>query len=85
MSGHAAAGLFTLGVAPDRYTLPHPRLGLPVILLICRVLHRAFERLRDEQFNLAAANEDQVTAALLATIEENLRQSGSVPGFNKRF
>ena len=37
MSQSAQPGFFTLGVSPDRYQLPHPRLGLPVILLIRRV------------------------------------------------
>lgn len=41
------SGFFTLGVSSDRYQLPHRRLGLPVILLIRRVLCRAFEILRD--------------------------------------
>ena len=45
---------------------------------------RAFDLLREQQFNLAAAQEDQVTAALRSTIENNLRQSGEVPGFDKR-
>jgi len=83
MSESTAAGFFTLGVSPEQYRLPHPRLGLPVILLIVRVLCRAFEILREEKFNLARAKEDQVTAALRAVIENNLRQSGSVPGFNR--
>lgn len=78
------AGFFTLGVPPERYHLPHPRLDLPVILLIRRVLLRAFELLREQKYNLAAATEDQVTAALRSTIESNLRQSGEVPGFDKR-
>ena len=78
------AGFFTLGVSPDRYTLPHPRLGLPVILLIRRVLCRAFELLREEDINIAAAKEDELTAALRSVIENNLRQSGSVSGFNRR-
>ncbi len=77
------AGFFTLGVPPDRYQLPHPRLGLPVILLIRRVLCRAFEMLREENFNLAHAKEDQVTAALRAVVENDLRQTGSVLGFNR--
>ena len=77
-------GFFTLGVSPDRYQLPHPRLGLPVILLIRRVLCRAFELLREANFQLAAAKEDEVTAALRSVIENDLRQSGSVPGFNGR-
>ncbi len=84
MSTSETAGFFTLGVPAERYHLPHPRLGLPVLLLIRRVVLRAFELLREQQFNLAAAQEDQVTAALRSTIENNLRQSGEVPGFDKR-
>jgi hypothetical protein len=84
MSSTDPSGFFTLGVPPERYHLPHPCLGLPVILLIRRVLLRAFELLREQQDNLAAATEDQVTAALRSTVENNLRQSGEVPGFNKR-
>lgn len=84
MSTANTAGFFTLGVSPERYRLPHPRLGLPVILLIRRVLLRAFELLREQKYNLAEASEDQITAALRATIENNLRQSGEVSGFNKR-
>jgi hypothetical protein len=83
MSEAAPRGFFTLGVSPDRYQLPHPRLGLPVILLIRRVLCHAFEMLRDERFNLTEALEDEMTAALRAVIENDLRQTGSVPGFNK--
>lgn len=81
---NAQAGFFTLGVPPDAYRLPHDKLGLPVILLIRRVLCRAFTLLREERFNLAAAKEDEVTAALLAVIENNLRQQGTVPGFDRR-
>jgi len=84
MSAADPAGFFTLIVSPEHYHLPHPRLGLPVILLIRRVLLRAFELLREQNYNLAAATEDQVTAALRSTIENRLRQSGEVPGFNKR-
>jgi hypothetical protein len=80
----AAAGLFTLGVPPERYHLPHPRLGLPVILLVRRVLLRAFELLRERRFPFATALEDEITAALRAIIENDLRQSGSVAGFNRR-
>ncbi len=83
MSKTTPTGFFTLGVSAESYQLPHPRLGLPVILLILRVLCRAFEILREEEFRLAEATEDQVTAALLAVIENNLRHTGSIPGFNK--
>jgi len=84
MSSADTVGFFALGVPPERYHLPHPRLGLPVILIIRRVLLRAFELLREQNYNLAAATEDQVTAALRSTIENSLRQSGEVSGFNKR-
>ena len=83
MSEATPIGFFTLGVSPARYQLPHPRLGLPVILLIRRVLCRAFEMLREKNFRLAEAKEDEVTAALLAVIENDLRQTGSIPGFEK--
>ena len=83
MSHSTQSGFFTLGVSPDRYQLPHKRLGLPVILLIRRVLCRAFELLREKNFNLATAKEDEVTAALRSVIENDLRQSGSVRGFNR--
>ena len=84
MSTTPKAGFFTLGVAPEHYRLPHPRLDLPVILLLQRVLCRAFEILRQNGFSLSEAKEDQVTAALRAVLENNLRQNGSVPGFNRR-
>ena len=84
MSSADTAGFFTLGISAERYHLPHPRLGLPVILLIRRVLLRAFELLREQGFNLASATEDKVTAAIRSTIENSLRQSGEIPGFNKR-
>jgi hypothetical protein len=84
MTQPAALGLFTLGVGPDRFRLPHPRLGLPVILLVRRVVLCAFDRLRELRFPLATAKEDEVTAALRAVIENDLRQTGSVSGFGRR-
>lgn len=84
MSTGRTAGFFTLFVPPERYHLPHPHLGLPVILLIRRVLLRAFELLREADLNLAAAHEDDITAALRSVIENDLRENGGVAGFNKR-
>ncbi|HMJ63772.1 MAG TPA: hypothetical protein VK615_00365 [Candidatus Binatia bacterium] len=84
MSAGRKAGFFTLGVPTDCYHLPHPSLGLPVILLIRRVLLRAFELLREQNFQIAEASEDEITAALRSTIENKLRQSGEVRGFSKR-
>jgi hypothetical protein len=84
MNATGATGFFTFGVPPERYQLPHPPLGWPVILLVRRVLLQAVEILRAEGFNFAAASEDQVTAALRSVIENNLRESGIVRGFSKR-
>lgn len=83
MSLSSPSGFFT-GVAPNRYRLPHRRLGLPVILLIHRVLERAFEELRSKGLCLAEAEEDDVTAWLRSVIESDLRMNGQVEGFNKR-
>jgi hypothetical protein len=79
----SATGLFSHGVSPNRYRLPHPSIELPVILLIRRVLLRAFALLRDGGFNLAVAKEDEITARLRGIIENNLRQTGEVVGFSK--
>ena len=84
MSESSPAGFFTLGVTKDRYDLPHRPLGVPVILLIRKVICRALALLRESGFNLAEATEDQVTAALRSTIENDLRQTGVIPGFNRR-
>jgi hypothetical protein len=84
MSTSDTAGFFTFGVPAERYHLPHPRLHRSVLFVIRRVVLRAIELLREQKFPLAAAQEDRVTAALRSTIENNLRQSGEVPGFNTR-
>ncbi len=84
MSTTGKAGFFTLGVPPDAYHLPHPRLGLPVILVIRRVLLRAFEIIRQELPGIASTGEDDVTAALRSIIENRLRKTGDVAGFNGR-
>jgi len=76
------AGFFTLGVPPDQYDLPHPHLALPVILFLRRVLLRAFEKLRDRGFPLATESEDRVTEQLFNVLENDLRQTGEIGGFN---
>jgi hypothetical protein len=81
MSTAATAGFFTLGVPADRYQLPHPLLGLPVILLIRRVLLKAFEKLRERGFPLATEKEDRITEQLFNIIENDLRQTGEINGF----
>jgi len=84
MSGIGTVGFFTFGVPPERYNLPHPPLNLPVILLIRRVLVRAFEKLAERRFPLATELEDRITEQLFNVIENDLRQSGEVKGFTTR-
>ena len=84
MSQSSTAGFFTLGVTKDRYDLPHRSIGVPVILIVRRVIWRALIILRESGFNLSEATEDQVTAGLRAIIENDLRQTGVIPGFNRR-
>ncbi|HVT29104.1 MAG TPA: hypothetical protein VHE81_13905 [Lacipirellulaceae bacterium] len=84
MSSTYKQGLFTLGVPPETFDLPHRRLDIAIILLVRRVVARAFQLLRERGFNLANCTEDQITAAIRGIIENDLRQSGAVPGFNKR-
>ena len=76
-------GLFALGLSAKDYRLPHPKIPIPVILLIRRVFLHAFEILRKRHHSLARYKEDELTAALCAVIENDLRQKGSVPGFNR--
>lgn len=84
MSDPGVNGLFTLGVPPGNYRLPHDEIELAVILLVRKVLLRAFELIAARGFSLTNKKEDEITAALRAIIENDLRQSGSVPGFNRR-
>lgn len=88
MIDRGADGLFALGLSPEDYRLPHPKIELPVILLVRRVLIEAFALLRQRVPTssakpLAAFKEDEVTQALLGIIENDFRQNGSVPGFDR--
>jgi hypothetical protein len=84
MSERGAKGLFALGVPPEHYHLPHDKFDISVILLVRKVLLRAFEIISERGFLLATRKEDEITGALRAVIENDLRQSGSVSGFNRR-
>lgn len=78
------SGLLTQGAPASAYRLPHLPLGLPVILVIRQVLLRAFEMLMERGFDLAKEKEDRITTALRNIIENELRQSGAVSGFDRR-
>jgi hypothetical protein len=84
-----ADSLFALGLPPEDYDLPHPKIELPIILIVRRALVEAFARLRERcrltGRDLAATKENDVTRALLGVLENDLRQKGTVAGFNKTF
>lgn len=77
-------GFFTQGVT---YELPHPPVDERTVLIIHAVIGRALDLLRTEpppDFDLATAKEDIVTVHLQHVVENRLRKTGEVPGFDQR-
>lgn len=78
-----AVGFFTHGV---EYKLPHPQIPQRTVLLLCMVIKRAWQLLEEKApsgFILQSADEDTITQVLVDEIIENrLRKSGEVEGFN---
>ena len=77
-------GFFTEGI---HFELPHPSISERVILLICEVIDTAWHLLEQyppANFSLVASTENEITAKLKEVIENRLRMSGEVPGFNKK-
>lgn len=76
-------GFFTQGVD---FILPHPQIPLRTIFLICKVIKRAWQLLEEKppiNFIIQSENEDSITQVLVDEIIENrLRKSGEVDGFN---
>ena len=75
------AGFFAAGVD---YQLPHPSIHNGVLVVTHNALRRAFALLRNSDFSLGTAHEDQVTQQLHWILEDRLRQTGEVPGFDER-
>lgn len=71
------------GVKASEYDLPHPRISLPLIFIIRRAIQQAFTQLRERDFPLGTALEDEITIELHSIIENDLRQRGAVPGFDR--
>lgn len=78
------SGRFSLGVQAHEYVLPHDRIPLAIILIIRRALLHAFAKLTKSDLQLAVAKEDEITNALHGILENDLRQKGTVAGFNQR-
>jgi hypothetical protein len=78
-----AVGFFTHGI---EYTLPHPKIPQRIVLILCKVIKRAWQLLEERppsNFILQSANEDTITQVLVdEIIESRLRKSGEVDGFN---
>jgi hypothetical protein len=76
-------GFFTQGVD---FILPHPQIPPQTIFLICKVIKRAWqilEKTPPSNFIIQSADEDTITQVLVDEIIENrLRKSGEVDGFN---
>ncbi|MFH1976270.1 MAG: hypothetical protein ABIJ52_12020 [Pseudomonadota bacterium] len=77
-----AVGFFTHGI---EYKLPHPQIPQRTILLLCKVIIRAWQVLEEmpsSGFILQSADEDAITQILKEIIENRLRKYGEVEGFN---
>lgn len=77
-----AVGFFTHGI---EYILPHPQIPQRIVLLLCKVIKKAWQLLSEmppSNFILQSANEDTITQVLIEIIENSLRKSGDVNGFN---
>ena len=77
-----AVGFFTHGIES---TLPHPKIAQRTILLLCQVIKRAWQLLEEippSNFVLQSADEDTITQVLVEIVENRLRKSGDLDGFN---
>lgn len=77
-----AVGFFTQDI---EFTLPHPPIPQRTILLLCKVIRRAWQLLSESPptgFILHAEKEDTITQMLVEIIENCLRKNGDVDGFD---
>jgi hypothetical protein len=78
------AGFFSDGI---EFHLPHPELDEAVLLVAHEAIARAFALLRESppaDFNLSSAQENAITQQLEWILENRLRKTGEVPGFDER-
>jgi len=80
----SVSGFFTEGI---RFELPHPPINARLIVIAHAVVERGLELLRSdppEGFDLRTAEEDAITHQLQLVIENRLRRSHEVRGFDRR-
>ncbi len=73
-----AIGFFTQGI---EYTLPHPQISPRIVLLLCKVIKRAWQLLEElppSGFILQSVDEDTITQILVEIIENRLRKTVSL-------
>lgn len=78
-----AVGFFTQGI---EFFLPHPPIPQRTILLLCKVIRMAWQLLAESPpagFVVHAAKEDDITQLLVEIMENRLRKSGEVDGFDR--
>lgn len=77
-----AVGFFTHGI---EFTLPHPPIPQRTILLLCAVIKKAWQLLEEKppaNFLIHSEDEDTITQVMVEIIENRLRMSGEVDGFD---
>ena len=77
-----ATGFFTCGI---ECTLPYPKIPHRTILVIGTVIKRAWQLMKERPisgFDSHSADEDTITQLLVEIIENRLRKTGEVDGFN---
>jgi hypothetical protein len=77
-----AIGFFTQGI---EFNLPHPQISPRTVLLLCKVIKKAWQllvKMPPSGFILQSADEDTITQMLVEIIENRLRKSGEIEGFN---
>jgi len=79
-----AIGFFTDGI---NFELPHPVIPMRTIVLVCEVVKKAWRLLEEKppsNFILQYADEDTITHELHWIIENRLRETGEVQGFDEQ-
>lgn len=74
-------GFFAEGVD---YQLPHPAIDDAILVIAHDAICSALSLLRGSDFSLGTAHEDQITQQLHWILEDRLRQTGEIPGFDER-